>query len=113
METKSLQKHPIRKLLKACLGLSDEQLCNELDVRGHDVPPDMLAAMLNGVEPMPEPIEKALKHVGAVHLFHAEYVLSPARVEQLVEPWYQMQERSPTVNCRPAFERFTDFLDDL
>ena len=110
---KSLQKHPLRKLLKDCLGLSDEQLCKKLDVRGHDVPADRLAAMLNGFEPMPEPIEKALKHVGAEHLFHAEHVLNPAKVEELVELWYQMKEHSPTVDCRPAFERFTDFLDDL
>jgi hypothetical protein len=110
---KSLQKHPLWKLLKDCLGLSDEQLCKELNVRGHDVSADKLAAMMAGFEPMPESIETALKHIGAAHLFHAEYVLDPAKVEELVEHWYQIQERSPTVDCRPAFERFADFLDDL
>jgi hypothetical protein len=44
---KSLQKHPLWKLLKDCLQLSDEQLCKELNVRGHDVPADKLAAMLS------------------------------------------------------------------
>jgi hypothetical protein len=110
---KSLQKHALWILLKDCLKLSDEQLCKELNVRGHDVSADKLAAMMAGFEPMPESIEKALKHVGAEHLFFAEHVLNSARVEELIGPWYHMHEHSPAADCRPAFEGSTDFLDDL
>jgi len=110
---KSLQKHPLWKLLKDCLGLPAEQLCKELYVRGHDVQPDRLAAMLSGAEPMPEAIERGLRHVGAEHLLFAEHVLNSARVEELVGPWYHMDEHRSGIDCRPAIDKFNDSIDAL
>jgi hypothetical protein len=68
--------------------------------------------MLNGFEPMPESIEKALKHVGAAYLFHADYVLDSAKVEELVGPWCAADDR-PAIDCRPAIDKFTDLIDAL
>ena len=112
LEKKNSRKHRLYVLLKDALQLSDGQLCEELDVRGHDVPPDKLAAMMAGFEPMPESIEKALKHVGAEHLFFAEHVLDSVRVQELVGPWCAADDR-PAIDCRPAIDKFTDVIDAL
>ena len=87
MKPKTPQEHPLWHLFKGCLKLSDERLCRELDVRGHEVTAKKLSLMLRGVEPMPPEIEKTLKHAGAEQI--EERVLDPETVGEVIEPWYR------------------------
>jgi len=82
--------HPLKEILEGALGFSEMQLRQELRWHGLNVFPGLLCLMLDGLEPMPEEIEKALRHIAAEYIEDRE--LSAGQVDEVIEEFLRTDD---------------------